>query len=236
MLPSASPPSGHCLPCVGTDGRAAVPPDGRCGAHLPIAVLLKQPVFLLFLATVSAAQASHVVFYTFGTITFRALGYSESYIGVLWASGVLVEVALFASPSRFLKEAPATLLMALGSGFAAIRWFGMAYDVGPVGMLLLQIGHVGSFGLVHLGTMKFLGIAVPARLAATGQSLFAVMAYGVAMGLVNLAAGALYEEWGQRTYLGMALLSLVSLGLTAVLARAWHGRSLFAVRPKATNQ
>jgi len=69
---------------------------------------------------------------------------------------------------------------------------------------------------------------VPARLAATGQSLFAVMAYGAGMGAVTLAAGALYQDLGQRTYLGMAALSLLSLGLTAFLVRAWSGRSLFA--------
>jgi PPP family 3-phenylpropionic acid transporter len=193
-------------------------------------VLLKQPVFLLFLAAVSAAQASHVVFYTFGTITFRALGYSDSYIGVLWASGVLVEVALFAAPSLTLRRAPATALIGLGGALAAIRWFGMSYDVGPLGMLLLQIGHAGSFGLVHLGTMKFLGIAVPTRLAATGQSVFAVMAYGVTMGVVTLGVGLLYEEWGQRTYLLMAGLSGLSIALTVLLARVWPGRSLFAKR------
>ncbi|MCC6919207.1 MAG: MFS transporter [Alphaproteobacteria bacterium] len=191
-------------------------------------VLLKQPVFLLFLAAVSAAQASHVVFYTFGAITFRGLGYSDSYIGALWAVGTLAEVALFAAPSVTLRQARATTLIALGSALAAVRWFGMAYDVGPVGALLLQLGHAASFGLVHLGTMKFLGIAIPPRLAATGQSLFAVMAYGLAMGAVTLVAGQLYETIGQRTYLAMAVLSLLALGLTLLLARTWNMRSLFA--------
>jgi PPP family 3-phenylpropionic acid transporter len=191
-------------------------------------VLLKQPVFLLFLSAVATAQSSHVVFYTFGAITFRSLGYSDGYIGTLWAIGTLAEVALFAAPSMTLRHARATTLIALGSTLAAVRWFGMAYDVGPVGMLLLQLGHAASFGLVHLGTMKFLGLAVPSRLAATGQSLFAVMAYGVVMGLVTLLAGRLYESAGQRTYLLMAALSLLSLGLTLWLARRWNGRSLFA--------
>lgn len=193
-------------------------------------VLLKQPVFLLFLAAVAAAQSSHVVFYTFGAITFRGLGYSDSYIGVLWAVGTLAEVVLFAAPFAILRQARATTLIALGSAIAALRWAGMAFDAGPIGMLLLQLGHAASFGLVHLGTMRFLGIAVPVRLAATGQSLFAVMAYGAAMGAVTLIAGSLYEAIGQRTYLFMAGLSVLSFALTILLARIWTGRSLFSAR------
>lgn len=193
-------------------------------------VLLRQPVFLLFLLTVTFAQTAHAVFYAFGTITFRSFGYTDSYIGVLWASGTLAEVALFAFGGRVTRGAPATGLIALGVTLGAVRWIGMAFDTGPVGVLLLQLLHAGSFGLVHLGTMKFLSLAVPARLAATGQSLFAVMAYGLGMGLVTLAIGPLYDAAGPRTYLLMAVLSGVSLALTLALARAWNGRSLFAFR------
>lgn len=221
------------MPRLRSDRSGAGRPIGRAlqRTYAESRVLLKQPVFLLFLAAVAAAQSSHVVFYTFGAITFRSLGYSESFIGALWAAGTLAEVALFAAPSMAIRHARATTLIALGSALAALRWVGMAFDVGPVGMVLLQLGHAASFGLVHLGTMRFLGISVPARLAATGQSLFAVMAYGLTMGLVTLLTGALFESFGQRTYLLMAVLSVVSLGLTLWLGRAWNGRSLFAARP-----
>lgn len=193
-------------------------------------VLLRQPVFLLFLATVTFAQTAHAVFYAFGTITFRSFGYSDSFIGMLWAFGVLAEVALFAFGGRMLRNVPATALIAVGAGLGAIRWVGMAFDTGPVGVLLLQIFHAGSFGLVHLGTMKFLSHAVPARLAATSQSLFSVMAYGLGMGTVTLLIGPLYDTFGARAYLLMTILSLVSLALTFLLARAWNGRSLFSFR------
>lgn len=193
-------------------------------------VLLRQPVFRLFLVTVMFAQTAHAVFYAFGTITFRSFGYSDSYIGVLWAFGVLAEVALFAFGGRLMRDLPATFLIAVGVSLGAIRWLGMAFDTGPVGVLLLQLFHAGSFGLVHLGTMRFLSHAVPARLAATGQSLFSVMAYGLGMGLVTLAIGPLYDAIGARSYLLMSVLSLISLGLAILLSRAWNGRSLFAFR------
>ena len=193
-------------------------------------VLLRQPVLLLFLFCVTFAQTAHAVFYAFGTITFRSFGYTDGFIGALWAIGTLAEVALFAFGGRIVRAAPATALIAVGVSMGVIRWIGMAYDTGPAGVLLLQLFHAGSFGLVHLGTMKFLSLAVPARLAATGQSLFSVMAYGFGMGLVTLAIGPLYDAAGPRTYLLMALLSAISLALTLWLARAWTGRSLFSFR------
>lgn len=215
--------------------------ERRGGARRPFAkalrrttresrVLLKQPVFLLFLACVSLAQASHVVFYTFGAMSFRALGYSDSYIGALWAIGTVAEVILFAAPSLAMRRAPATTLIALGAGLGVVRWIGMAFDSGPIGALVLQLFHAATFGLVHLGTMKFLGLAVPARLAATGQSLFAVVAYGLVMGLVTLAAGWLYERVGQPSYLAMAVLSAGALLLSVQLKRVWSGRNLFAIK------
>ncbi len=139
---------------------------------------------------------------------------------------------LFALGGQIVRSAPATALIALGVAMGAVRWLGMAFDTGPVGVLLLQLFHAGSFGLVHLGTMKFLGFAVPTRLAATGQSLFSVMAYGFGMGLVTLSIGPLYDLAGPLTYLLMTALSLISLGLVLALARAWNGRSLFAARAR----
>jgi PPP family 3-phenylpropionic acid transporter len=191
-------------------------------------VLLKKPVFRLFLAATALAQASHAVFYTFGTLTFRGFGYSDDYIGFLWAAGTMAEVLLFAFQAYLFRRWTPTGLIVLGAAIGVVRWIGMAFDTGPVGALVLQLGHAATFGLVHLGTMRFLALAVPVRLTATGQSLFAVIAFGLVMGIVTLASGWLYETTGPHAYLFMAALSLAALALTLALSRAWSGRNLFA--------
>ncbi len=220
------------LPALPSDRRTERKAAGRAVQRIfsETRVLLRQPVFLLFLLTVTFAQTAHAVFYAFGAMTFRSFGYSDSYIGILRAIGTLAEVLLFAFGGQVMRTVPATALIAVGAGLGALRWVGMAFDVGPVGALLLQVFHAASFGLVHLGTMKFLSRAVPTRLAATGQSLFSVVAYGLGMSIVTYASGLIYEAAGARTYLLMAALSLVSLGLSVALARAWNGHSLFAYR------
>ena len=49
----------------------------------------------MLIASAAALQASHQVYYGFGTLYWRSLGFSETAIGFLWAEGVLAEILLF---------------------------------------------------------------------------------------------------------------------------------------------
>jgi PPP family 3-phenylpropionic acid transporter len=71
--------------------------------------------------------------------------------------------------------------------------------------------------------MYFVLKAVPQRLAATAQSLYAVGSNGIVMGLATAACGPLYEVYGGRTYLLMSAMGLVAAGFAFWLGRAWHG-------------
>ncbi len=193
-------------------------------------LLMRQPVFLLFLVAVGAAQAAHSVYYAMGSLNFQRLGYASDTIGLLWSLGVLVEVALFLLAPRYLRHVPVLTLIVLGTLLGALRWFGMSLDLAPLPMAALQVLHAGSFGLVHLGTMGFLARAVPVQLSASAQSLFSMMAYGICTGLATLAAGPLYQAVQGHAYLLSVGLSLVAAGLMLILRRRWHGEVLFEIR------
>ena len=51
--------------------------------------------FWLFVASGAALQSSHQLYYGFGTLYWRELGFSDTVIGILWAEGVLAEIVLF---------------------------------------------------------------------------------------------------------------------------------------------
>src|SRR3546814_11668186 len=60
--------------------------------------------FLAFVAAAGSAQASHSVFYGFGTIAWRRIGFDDTVIGMLWTLGVVAEIVLFwtaGRPGRF---------------------------------------------------------------------------------------------------------------------------------------
>ncbi len=51
--------------------------------------LARSPRFLLFLLAASTIQASHALYYTFGTLHWREQGFHDGTIGALWALGVV---------------------------------------------------------------------------------------------------------------------------------------------------
>lgn len=188
--------------------------------------LLGSRVFIVFLAAAGLDQGSHAVYYALGGLHWRALGYSGNLIGVLWPLGVLAEIALMAMSLHVFRIVGATRLLMLGAGACALRWTIMAFDPPLSYVILAQFLHGGTFAMAHLGAMYFILKSVPPRLAATAQSLYAVCANGIAMGLATLASGPLYAAVGGRAYLLMAAMGAASLALAYLLSRQWHGGRL----------
>ena len=62
--------------------------------------LVRSPLFLIFLLAASLIHGSHALLYAFGSLHWRAQGFSGGTIGALWSIGVIVEIALFAVSGR----------------------------------------------------------------------------------------------------------------------------------------
>ncbi len=197
---------------------------GKASADI-IAALLRCPEFVLFLVFAGLLQATHGLYYSFGTLHWQSLGYSGATIGVLWGIGVLAEIILFWFAVPVMARWRAVDLLLAGALATVIRWGSMA--MGPPLLLLfpLQILHAFTFGAAHLGSMYFISRHLSRKHAGTGQGLYASLAMGIIMGASTLASGELYALWGGRAYLVMAGLGLVSLGGIVVLAfRTRHWR------------
>ena len=71
--------------------------------------------------------------------------------------------------------------------------------------------------------MYFILKAVPPRLTATAQSLYAVCSSGIVMGLATFASGPLYAAFGGRTYLLMSVMGLGATLFALWLDKSWSG-------------
>ncbi|MGE0258239.1 MAG: MFS transporter [Alphaproteobacteria bacterium] len=169
--------------------------------------LLSDARFWLLVVSASALQASHQLYYGFGTLYWRELGISDTIIGVLWAEGVVAEIALFWYGAPIVARLGPLGLLALGGIGGVARWTLMALVPGLVTAVVLQPLHALTLGASHLGAMYMLARSVPPGAAASAQSLYAALSAGLGSGLVMLAAGALYAAYGGHAYLFMALLS-----------------------------
>jgi len=185
--------------------------------------LAHTPLFLLFVLAASMIQGSHALLYAFGSVHWRAQGFSGGTIGALWSVGVVAEIILFAVSGRAIARVGATRLMTLAGLAAAVRWGVFATDPPLWVTALLQTLHAMSFGATHLAAIHFLTHAVPEDRAATAQGLYAAVVAGLVMGSVTVACGPLYRLLGGEAYGVMALMALIGAGAAFLLSRRWHG-------------
>lgn len=187
--------------------------------------LLTQPVFLTFALAASIGQASHAVYYAYGTLTWLGQGIGSGMVGALWAVAVTAEILLMFGPGRawVARLGPARALV-LGSAAGVLRWGLMSQE--PPLMLLwpVQALHALTFALAHLGAMAFVAAAVPPRLQASAQGLYGGGMGAAAIALASLGASAIGAEAGiAAAYWLAAAMAAVALGAALWLGRIWDG-------------
>lgn len=168
----------------------------------------RAPGFIAIVLGASLIQASHAVMYGFATLQWSARGISGPAIGVLWAIGVIAEVALFAFSARVVGWFGALGMIMLGGIGGVVRWTAMAFDPPAAALPLLQGLHALSFAATHLGIMHYLAQAVPARRGATAQGDFVAVQGIVFAGAMSLA-GLLVGAYGSLAYAAMAAAAAV---------------------------
>lgn len=215
-----------CLPHPpGARTADATPAEPR-GLKLADALALaSSPLFLLFVAGSSLSQASHAVFYAFGTLHLQKQGLSPAWIGLLWAVGVVCEIGLFSISGTLVKRLGPLRLMLIGALAGAVRWPLMALDPHVALLVPLQALHGLTFGATHLGAIHFMGAAIPPSHAGTAQGLFATLT-GAGMGLSLIASGPLYAALGGGAFTVMAVPAMVSICATLLLSRLWTAGSI----------
>ena len=205
------------LACLALPERSAVGPGPSGWSAL--GALAGDRRFWGFVLATAALQASHQVYYGFGTLYWRSLGFTDAVIGCLWAEGVVAEIVLFWQGRRLLARLGPLGLMAAGGGAGILRWTLAGLVPGLLPAAALQLLHALTFGATHLGAMNFLSRTVPPGAAASAQALYSGTSAGIGSGLVMLGAGALYAAYGGHAYLFMAVLS--AAGLLGVARLAW---------------
>ena len=213
----------HLLP-LELMGRAPLAPAAFRRLKLADAFdLIRAPLFLLFLLAASLVQASHALYYSFGTLNWQAQGIPDGAIGALWSVGVVAEVALFAVSGRVIARVGTARLLMLAGAAATLRWGLLAFNPPLLVTAFAQTLHAMSFGAAHLAAIHFLTHAVPEDRAATAQGLYAAVVAGLVLGAATIASGPLYRMFGGEAYGAMAVLALIGAGSAFLLMRRWRG-------------
>ncbi|MHA7777664.1 MFS transporter [Roseibium sp. M-1] len=202
-------PSGDDL-AAGTDTEA----DG----NTPFRSLWFWPL----LVVLGLYQASHSAFYGFGTLYWQAMKVPDFAIGLLWATGVSAEIALFTIAGKLAQRFDPPLFLLVAGAAATVRWLLFPFADSIPAMAALQTLHGLSFGAAHLGAVAILARIVPSRWAGTGQGLLAT-SVGIQMAIGLSLSGALYEINPDWPFYVMAVVAaigtLLTLAMTPMLRR-----------------
>jgi MFS transporter, PPP family, 3-phenylpropionic acid transporter len=182
------------------------------------------------LAAAACIQASHAALYGFASLDWTGRGFPDAVIGVLWAIGVVAEIALFAVLGPVVKDAEGAFrCLMLGGTAAAIRFALMALEPDLPTTIALQTLHAFSFGATHLGTMAALAALSPPGLRGRVQG---VVSSGIALGSAgaSVASGALFRSAGSLAF--AAMVPLAALGVVCAVAAARR----FARQPQSAGE
>ncbi len=216
--------SALALPRSGADG-AAVQEKSESLRLVELAPLFKSAVFPAFLIAAALTQATHAMYYAFGTLHWQSLDIDDTSIGVLWSIGVIAEVVLFAFSGRAVAWlAPIGLLLA-GAIAGIVRWTIMAFDPGVAVLVAVQVLHAATFGASHLSVMHFIGRSVPRRMQATAMGLYSALSAGILLSGFIALSGPIYQSFSGMAYLAMT---------GAAVAALWIGLFLKSRMPPAS--
>ncbi len=186
--------------CVGAYALAArrlpVPPEPP---HPPrfreMAGLLRDGPLLGLLAVFSVHWGATAPFHLLFGLFVRDRGLPSSVTGLGMAVGVAAEVvALLAFPRIAARFRPRTVLT-VAFAASALRWFLLSRATGAAAIVSLQLLHAFTFGLFWGAAMEVMSRAVPSRLRATGQALFAAVVFGAGNAVGYQLSGLGYDRW-----------------------------------------
>lgn len=181
--------------------------------------LMRARGFWIVMIGCGLIQSGHAFYYGFSTIAWRAQGLSADTVGMLWAFGVAVEVALLWSLTPIERRVSPEALILAGAGGAVLRWLAMGFAPDGAALWFLQALHALSFAAAHVGAMRLIYRDTPDHAAAMAQTLYSSFSAGLLLGMATLLSGWLYDWGGARGYWAMALIAGVG-GLVVFLAIA----------------
>ncbi len=192
-----------------------VPEEAAGHLHItgePLRVVLKRPEVVGLLVICFLMQLGHGPYYTFYSIYMQDHGYSLSFIGFLWALGVLAEVLIFMRMHKLVPKFGLKRLLVVSLLVASSRWVIVAlFPMSMPLMVMAQIFHAASFGLYHAVAIQLIHNYFVGQNQGKGQALYSSVSFGAGGAIGSLYAGYTWEYFGTTTtFMIAAIVSLIA--------------------------
>ncbi len=189
--------------------------------------LLLRPSVMAFLLAAFLMQFSHGAYYTFFSLFLQRFEYGSSWIGFLWALGVLAEVLVFLVIHRAFQHITYKAVLIFSLFLAALRWYLTAHFADVLWVLVLaQLTHAATFGAMHAVSMHYIHRFFKGRHQGQGQALFSSLTYGAGGALGAYVSGFVWlKDFGVSMFEYAALSALLGMLIVIFFVSDDEGKS-----------
>ncbi|ANS73459.1 MFS transporter [Paenibacillus yonginensis] len=183
---------------------------------------------LLFLLLVFISSVPARMNDTFLGVYIKELGGSSSLVGQAWFLAAGSEIAVFALSFWWLRPGRELITISIAGAFYFVRFFVSAWVTDPHWLAYIQLLQLLTFPVFYSSAIQYLYRIVPAEWRATGQTVLALLFFGVSGIIASYAGGALYEAaGGQLLFLLISALSLAGMVFGWILYAVYGRRARF---------
>ena len=182
--------------------------------------VLRNKEMLLFLLLVFISSVPARMNDTFLGIHIRTLGGDASLVGIAFFISALSEIVIFALSFWWLKKGKELEIITAAIFFYFLRFFATIFVTDPLAVTILQVLQMLTFPIFYTAAIQYLYRIVPKEWRATGQTILALLFFGLSGIAASYIGGFVYEEFGGRifysilsamSFIGFAFGSMLSL-------------------------
>lgn len=175
-------------------GESRAPQHGETTKSNLWLLALKRP-FVVFLIASFLLQMSFGAFYGFFALYLRDLNYSGFQTGLLIALGVVSEIGIFLIASKIINKVGVKFTLFISFVATALRWWLLGFFGNwAVVVVLSQLIHALSFGLIHATSVHFIHHFFPANFQSRGQAIYISVSFGIGGAVGHYVSGSLWNN------------------------------------------
>ncbi len=189
-------------------------------APMPLSQLFRSKSFVVLLVSSALIQGSHATFYQQSTVHWGEHGIDKGMAAVLWAEGVLAEIALLLFAKQTLDKLRPTTLLILGGAGAVIRWLVMGSTTSLPWLFATNWLHALSFVATYIGAIRAIEVRVPLEQRTTAQGVIGAAQAGFGMVFCGLVGGYTFKMFDGGAFYFMAAFAACGTVLAVWLRRS----------------
>jgi len=188
------------MPRFNSVGRSLTPQPGESLLNGHVGIFLLCGFLML---------VSHGTYYGFFSIHLENLGYSRTFIGLMWAVASIAEIIVMIKSEAIYTRFTLERVLVFSFAVAVVRWLMLSIVHSPVLILFAQMLHAVTYGTFHMASILYIDRLTSTKAKTIGQAANNAVQYGLGLMTGFFLSGFLYERTGS------AALFLMSAGIAA---------------------